>query len=725
MAAASLFTPGSNCWRVSPATRAAFIVDGEAYFRAFVEAVSQARHSILITGWDFHSRTRLLCSDPGQCELELGAFLNDLARQRRGLRIRILIWDYPMIMGLQREWSPGYGLGWRPHRRVQLRYDDTHPVGASHHQKLVVIDDVLAFNGGIDLTGQRWDTCAHAPEEEQRHIGGTAYPPFHDLMMAVEGPVARDLGELFRKRWQRATGEWMRPPRRHRMRLRQRRANLLSRWPASLQRWIDDVPVAVSRTEPPMDDNPGVYEIQQLYLDQVATAKRCLYIENQYFTADVVAAALAESLRREDGPEIIVVLRELSHGWLEDMTMQVLRNRVIEQLRAADVHGRFHVYFPHVEGLKAGTCIDVHSKLTIVDDEWARIGSANLANRSMGLDTECDLTVAAQGDAGVRQQITDLRNQLLGEHLGCAADEVAAVIQRNGSVNGAIQVLLGRARTLKPLEPVQVPAALVSVVSLVDPEKPVALADMGQWFSPGERGAPVAPAGRSVAAWPVVVSAVSTAVVGVGVWLLSGAGGAKAAAALAEGLNEWSGPGFMLAMVMAYIPASFLMLPLWLLTLFAALVGGPSVGLLCGVVGVMAAALANHAAALRFPLQSLQRLAALRMKAVFPQLRRRGWPVVAALRLVPLAPFAVVGAVAGALRMSWPGYLVGTLLGAVPGILVAVTGGTELRSWLQGGAFSWWLPLSMALLAAAMWLAYDWLLGLASRRYMARFMRNA
>ena len=106
-----------------------------------------------------------------------------------------------MIFGLDREWAPLYGLSWKPHRRITFRYDNTHPVGGSHHQKIVVIDDAVAFSGGIDLTSRRWDTCEHSPQNQHRVMAGTPYPPFHDMMMAVEGPAARALGDLVRERW--------------------------------------------------------------------------------------------------------------------------------------------------------------------------------------------------------------------------------------------------------------------------------------------------------------------------------------------------------------------------------------------------------------------------------------------------------------------------------------------------------------------------------------------
>ncbi len=72
----------------------------------------------------------------------------------------------------------------------------------------------------------------------------------------------------------------------------------------------------------------------------------------------------------------------------------------MHELREADRHGRFHVFYPDVPMLCEGTCLDLHSKVMIVDDEWLRIGSANLSNRSMGMDTECDVTLEARGDSG-------------------------------------------------------------------------------------------------------------------------------------------------------------------------------------------------------------------------------------------------------------------------------------------------------------------------------------
>src|SRR5215813_3591929 len=121
--------------------------------------------------------------------------------------------------------------------------------------------------------------------------------------------------------------------------------------------------------------------------------------------------------------------------------MEVLRTHNIRRLVAADRNGRFRVYYPYVPGLKDGTCVDIHSKVLVVDDEWLRIGSANICNRSMGLDTECDVTFEAQGDVRKAAVIRRFRDRLLGEHLGVGRDEVEAAIERSGGLNAAIASL--------------------------------------------------------------------------------------------------------------------------------------------------------------------------------------------------------------------------------------------------------------------------------------------
>lgn len=732
----SLFQPGHNCWRVEPARRAAFMVDGDNYFRAFVEAARKAKRSILITGWDFHSRTRLLCSDPENCELELGDFLNELARRNRHLHIHVLIWDYPMIFGLDREWAPFYGLGWQPHRRVHFRYDNTHPTGGSHHQKIVVIDDAVAFNGGIDLTYRRWDTNRHSPNDEHRHVKGTAYPPFHDLMMAVEGDAARALGEIVRERWRKATGETLRPPAAQRRIIRRRAAAeemKTSRWPGSLSVHLKDVQVGISRTEPAVNGHAGVREIEALYLDMIAAAKQSIYIENQYFTADRIGDALAARLAEPDGPEIIVVLRELSHGWLEELTMQTLRTRLVKKLRDADKHNRFRAFYPFIAGLKEGTCIDVHSKMIVVDDDIVRIGSANLANRSMGMDTECDLTIEACGREDVQEQIRGLRSLLLAEHLGFEVAEVCEAVASAGNLRDAIDRLQHEDRTLKPLEEqAEISETLLNVISVADPEKPVELTDLAQIFSSKETGMADRHAGAFVTnepgskhsldlpsgpSWGKLAGIAAALIALTALWqftpLAEYLDGNRITGWARDVGKAWWVP---IATVLAFTPASYVMFPRPLITLFAVIAYGPIWGFIIAMTGIQIAAWSNYVAGQRLAPGTIRRMAGAKLDRILQVLRRRGVIAMTALRLVPLAPFAVEGVIAGAIRMRMWEFLLGTAIGILPGTLTSTVFGDQLSTWLEDpGRINYWaIGFVLFLLGGASWYVRRWLISSAS-----------
>lgn len=94
---------------------------------------------------------------------------------------------------------------WFLTRSVDFKFDSAHPLGCSHHQKVVVIDDRFAVCGGIDMTSDRWDTPAHLHEDTRRRkMNGKHYGPWHDLTMMIEGDAARALGELGRRRWRQA-----------------------------------------------------------------------------------------------------------------------------------------------------------------------------------------------------------------------------------------------------------------------------------------------------------------------------------------------------------------------------------------------------------------------------------------------------------------------------------------------------------------------------------------
>src|SRR5206468_8153670 len=132
---------------------------------------------------------------------------------------------------------------------------------------------------------------------------------------------------------------------------------------------------------------------------------------------------------------------------------------------------RLRVYYPVVGGAGQGTELKVHAKLLVVDDRLLRVGSANLNNRSMGLDTECDLAIEGV-DAASRRQITAVRNLLLAELLHCPAEAVEPAIQRSGSLGGAIAALNrdGRLQLLPALYETT-PSQPVPGAALFDPDE--------------------------------------------------------------------------------------------------------------------------------------------------------------------------------------------------------------------------------------------------------------
>ena len=177
---------GRNCWRIESATRAAFLVDGEEFFGAVRATLARAGRSFYILGWDIDSRMKLAPGANDGLPPELGPFLNEIVARRKGMRGHVLAWDYAALYALEREWWSVLRLARRS--RLAFRLDDRHPLGASHHQKVIVVDDEVAFVSGFDLAGSRWDTSEHACHQPLRkNVIGMEYGPFHDVGMMVEG----------------------------------------------------------------------------------------------------------------------------------------------------------------------------------------------------------------------------------------------------------------------------------------------------------------------------------------------------------------------------------------------------------------------------------------------------------------------------------------------------------------------------------------------------------
>ena len=240
----------------------------------------------------------------------------------------------------------------------------------------------------------------------------------------MDGPAAKALGDLARRRWFRATREAVLPI----------QQEGLDPWPEGVEPDLTDVDVGVARTEPAWGRRPVVKENLDLHLDAIRRAKRLIYLENQYFTSPVIAQALAERLAEPGGPEIVLVSTTESPSWFDRLTMDTARAEVLRQLEAADRENRFTAFCPRTE---EGQRIIVHSKVTIIDDEFLRIGSTNLNNRSQGFDTECDVATVADTDEG-RTFVRRLRHRLIAHFMAVDGEAYGAAEALSPSVGQAI-----------------------------------------------------------------------------------------------------------------------------------------------------------------------------------------------------------------------------------------------------------------------------------------------
>ncbi|MCG6923175.1 MAG: VTT domain-containing protein [Acidobacteria bacterium] len=657
-----LLREGDTVWRVKNAERLAFLVDGAAYYRALAAALTQARRSVLIAAWEIDDHASL---DPLGQNPERPPRLGDAFRAclsaRPSLNVHVLAWDFAMIYAVERGLQPLFRLRFSTGRRLHLELDAHHPVGASHHQKLVVLDDRVAFLGGLDLTQHRWDRPAHTADEPGRvDDDENPYPPFHDVQVAVQGDAAAAVAELFRERWAIATGD----------RLDQDDSDGDPPWPDGLEPDVENVEVALARTQPRHEGREEVREVERLYLDAIASARRSIYVENQYLTSARVVGALCERLGDRDGPEVVLVLPRRCPGWLEQRTVGLLRRRRLQQLREADRGGRLRVVFPEVPGVDDG--VFVHAKVMVVDNTLARVGSANLSNRSMGFDTELDLALASDGDARVARVISGFRNRLLAEHLESDPETVAQVVEGSGGSLAAALDRLSSAsesgRTLRPLDEPPLESgweeALEIGQDLADPESPERPERLLTSFL--ARDLPRA----ARTPWLKAAAVAALLAILAGVWRFTPLTDWLTADRLARAITAiQAAPLTPVGIIAFYVVASVLFVPVTLLIVATSLVFEPLEALAFALAGALSASVATFGLGRLLGRSFVQKAAGRRLNEVSRRIARRGLLAVAALRLVPIAPFTLVNLVAGASHVGLRDFTLGTLLGLAPGVL--------------------------------------------------------
>lgn len=413
-----------HVFRVHPVEELGLLVDACDYYRAFYRTALQARHSIMLSGWQFDSDVALLRGEEreqAEAPVVLLEFLDYLCKQRPELQIWMLAWDYNPVFAAEREWMQEIVFGWTTNERLRFRFDDNHVERGCHHQKFVVIDGELSFLGGLDLCDARWDDRQHRQRNPLRlDVGGEPGKPFHDIQAFVRGPeLARSLTELFVCRWERAGGGPLEPPTRP---ARAPQVAIDALLPVAARK------VALSRTDPHGSPNgPKLCaEIKALHVAAIEAAERLIYLETQYLSAHVISEALERRMRSAQRKklEIVMILNMRGETLKEQAAVGLAQAQIIDGLRkvAEETGHQLGLYYtlPACDADETPQrATYIHSKLMIVDDTFLTVGSANLTNRSMSVDTELNLSVECEpGDAELAHSIRAIRAELLAEHTG-------------------------------------------------------------------------------------------------------------------------------------------------------------------------------------------------------------------------------------------------------------------------------------------------------------------
>jgi phosphatidylserine/phosphatidylglycerophosphate/cardiolipin synthase-like enzyme/uncharacterized membrane protein YdjX (TVP38/TMEM64 family) len=659
-----ILRPGRNVWCVEKAARAAVLVDGAAFFGAVRQAFLNARRSIFIVGWDIDSRMRLVGENNGTDDgysPVLAELLSELVGTRPDLRVYLLLWDYSVVYAAEREMFPRLSLQWRTPGRVTLCMDDAVPFGSSQHQKLIVVDGALAFSGGLDLTQRRWDTAEHKADDPARvDASGHPYAPFHDVQMMVDGKAAGALARLARSRWCRAYGS--EPP----------FAPGDDPWPQNVAPQFTDVEIGIARTQPAFEKQGAVREVETLFYDSIAAAKRSIYIENQFVASLDVAKRLARRVRQCPELEVVVVSPRAYTSWVVSQTLGQERLRFAEILKRAG-GDRVRMVYPAVDGCGPCTDIMVHSKVMVVDDRLVRIGSANLNNRSLGADTECDLVIEAKSGAE-HAEIAALRNRLLGHHCGVDGETVAAMLADGGSLTAAADHLSGNGHRLCPLEEQGTAKGefAETLNTVVDPRQPLRPAQL--WNQIRNRG-------RLIRGAVLAATAVGLIVVLMLLWSLlpENISSDEARSVLSQAAGSRWAPLLVLA---TYLVAGAVAFPVTVLIVATAAIFGPWLGFLYATLGVVTSAVLMYFVGIWLGRDVLRRFLGARYEKICREIDRRGVLAVAAIRVVPIAPFTVINLMAGACSIALTDFVAGTLIGMAPGLIAISVLGHQITAVL-------------------------------------------
>jgi phosphatidylserine/phosphatidylglycerophosphate/cardiolipin synthase-like enzyme/uncharacterized membrane protein YdjX (TVP38/TMEM64 family) len=689
------------------ADKAAVIIDAADYFAALADIIPKAEHSIKIVGWDVDGRTELTPQDDSD-KRRLCDVLQAAADANADLHISILQWDFALIYAFERELLPSLQFDWRGHSNITSRLDGHLPPGASHHEKIVIIDDRIAFLGGIDLTTGRWDTSDHPAVDQRRaNPDGSEYAPWHDVHLVVTGPIVQTIAETVEERWHNAVGDGPGIS---------DASGSEAPWPDHIEPDFTNIEIGHARTRAPFRHVEEAREIEALYLHMIQSAERYIYLENQYFTADVLIDALEQRMKAAPDLCLIAVMPRDLPGFAEKLSMNAGRYRALEQLSEAGLLDRVCLVHPIScdpdDPETEPVHLMVHAKVMVVDGKMMRAGSANFNNRGMGLDSESDLAIYA-GTKEHATQIGCIAARLLGEHIG-GDYEAAEHILSSDNIIGALEARREQdpfRKLVKSDKLDEDDTPLAHALSILgDPAAPPptlgflnarirdALEDVGILRRAGQQDAAGAPLSSAKGDQRKHVRtselATSGAAASIRAFLAVTALLLLATITMATPIGEWlgldtdAGPmgqwepgvwGYAGAVAIMVTLGAFA-LPLGPMVALCGFLLGWKAGIVTGIVGGTVTALVYFLAGRRLKSRVLKGFLSARMWRIVKSMSRRGASGIAALRSVPAVPFSLVNLAAGASPISFPKFMLGTAVSMVPAIGALALMGDRL--WL-------------------------------------------
>lgn len=666
---AGIYKPGRNCWRISQAGQAALLIDCANYYRALHYVFSRARHSIFILGWDIDSRIELLRDEEtkvGAGAVTLFDVIYQKATENPDLKIYLNKWDYSIFFMKERE--PFCGIKWdfRTPENVHFCADYKVPFGASHHQKIIVVDDEIAFSGGMDIALGRWDHRQHHVSVEQREdpggffkpFGSNRYGPYHDIQMMVSGPAARALAQLVRERWKTCAGFEAVP-------LRKNTKEDTGIWPDDVEPDFENVDIAITRTLPKTKNSQTIREIQTMYLDEIAKAETFIYVENQFLTCPKIARALHDRLKEKSDLRVLIVSSEKPGGIMEHKAMWTGRVKFCG-IAGEDIEdGRFCVVYPVCKEDNGQETINIHSKIMIVDDRFLHVGSANLNNRSMGLDTECDLVIEGQNEKAC-SRIAAIRNNLIREHTGREEEDIDEMINGSASLERLLEYQdYSRQHLLKIDDsPYRGERLAWLARKLGDPEEARILVNI-----------PV----KQVLGGVLALALLAFLIFG---WWQPDFSDSFNREAVSGYVEAARASNLSIAWIAGiYLVAGAVFFPVTVLNLTTVIVFGPVYGLFLALFGSLVSAAAAFVAGkiigdkLLFMFEST-------FEKIKHYVRKGGILGMTLVRFIPIAPYTLVNLVFGLTGVSFLSYMLATFFGLLPGVFAkAVFGGALGELW--------------------------------------------